>query len=553
MYDNAALTSEETLENIKTVASLNCQNSRIHQYAENLKPLKNSCIKAGIFDGIGWGLIYSIMFAVIGIMFYIATLYIIEERETWVQGTLDISDVIMVYYCSFMGSSLIGISSTSLKKILRGAASANKIMELSRTPEIASKNLRLYEIPWEIQYKNVEFIYPSKPSVKVLRDIYFNISPGEKIGLVGITGCGKSSIAQLLLGFYNCTSGSIEVNGSNIQDLDIKFLRERISYVNQEPLLYSTTIKKNIKLGRLECTDDEIVEAAKCAEAFDFIEDMPKKMKSYVGIKGSQLSGGEKQRIALARCFIRKPKILIMDEATSALDAITEEKILENITNRFPDTSMLVIAQKLKTLRNTDVIYVIEDGKIIERGSFDILISTKSYFYKLSESDKQSNNSREIPEVVESNEIFEENYETESKNVGGNVEKSKNQSIKVSLLPISYISTIITIVISSIISGISFPLYGYLFSQILINLFGMENSAKEENFHIMWYMIAISIILFISLIVLNYSLSIFMSTYTEKLRNDSFSSLVYYDSTFFDKRKNNPRLNYSAPSHLLRC
>ena len=401
MYDRATFTSEETLENIKTVASLNCQNSRIHQFSENLKPLKDPCIKAGIFDGIAWGLIYSVMFAVIGIMFYIATLYIIEEKETWVQSTLDISDVLIVYYSSFMGSSLIGISSTSLKKILRGAASANKIIELSIIPEFTSKNLQLYETPWEIRYKNVEFIYPSKPSVKVLKDISFNITPGEKVGLVGSTGCGKSSIAQLLLGFYHCSSGTIEFNGVNIQDLDIKFVRERISYVNQEPLLYSTTIKKNIKLGRLDCTDEEIVDAAKCAEAFDFIEDMPKKMKSYVGIKGSQLSGGEKQRIALARCFMRKPKILIMDEATSALDAITEEKILENITNRFPDTSMLVIAQKLKTLRNTDVIYVIDDGKIIEKGSFDKLIDNKGYFYKLSESDKQLNNSREISEVVE--------------------------------------------------------------------------------------------------------------------------------------------------------
>ena len=144
--------------------------------------------------------------------------------------------------------------------------------------------------------------------------------------------------------------------------------------------------------------------------------------------------------------------------------------------------------------------------------------------------------------------MINEDYETESKNVENNVEERKKQPISVPLLPIRYISTIIVIAISSIISGISFPLYGYLFSQILINLFGMENSAKEENFHIMWYMIAISIILFISLIVLNYSLSIFMSTYTEKLRNDSFSSLVYYDSTFFDKRKNNPH----ALSSILR-
>ena len=270
MYSSAQLISEETLENSKTVASLNCQEPRIQEYSESLKPLESSRIREGINEGIGWGTMFSVLFAATGVMFYVATVYISEEKDTWAQGEMDMLDMMVVYYCFFNGSSLIGISSNSLNKILRGIASANRIKGIIGEKGEKNVDIKMEDDSWGIQIEKAEFNYPSKPEVQVLRSISFNIGPGEKIGLVGATGCGKSTIAQLLLGFYKCSSGCIKFNDVHIEDLDIKFLRNYISYVNQEPLLYSTTIIKNIKLGKQNCSEEEIIDAVRCAEAYEF-------------------------------------------------------------------------------------------------------------------------------------------------------------------------------------------------------------------------------------------------------------------------------------------
>ena len=518
MYSMAGLKSQETIENIKTVSALNCQQIRIQQYSEELKPLKDSCIKDGINNGVAWGIIYSVTFAVNGVMFYVSTLYIEGDKETWVQGKIEIADMIIVYYCYFMGSILIGMAYTSLKRIIRGMSTAKKILDIAKNSQERIGVKKIEQERWTIEFDQVKFRYPSKPSVKVLRNISFKMEPGEKIAFVGSTGSGKSTIPQLLLGFYKCSSGLIKLNETSIEALDIKHLRKWISYVNQEPLLYSTSIKKNIKLGKKDCTEQDILDALNCAEATEFIENMPMKIDSYVGNRGSQLSGGEKQRIALARAFLRKPRLLILDEATSALDAITESKILQNMTERYPSTSMIVIAHRLKTVKNVNSIYCIQQGKIIESGSFNELITNQGYFFNLLE---------RLPQMRSEEENLILDSSTNLKNTEENQnlsesKKRKEQAFKVSLILTSYLSLIIAIAISSILSGMAFPIFGFCFSQILINLFKIDSNTVEENFALMWFIIADAIILFIFLIGLNYFISRFFCTYTEEIRTESF-------------------------------
>ena len=545
MYSIAGLKSEETFENINTVASLNCQEVRIQEYAEQLKPLTEACARDGIKTGVGWGLNFSVMFALNGVMFYTATVYIIDGKNTWIQGNIDISDVIIVFYCYFMGSTLIGTFLPSLKKIINGIASAKNIKKITKEEDFTMEKSMLAESQWKIRFRHVKFCYPAKPDIFVLNDLSFRIHPGKTVGIVGTTGCGKSTIAQLLLGFYNLASGKILINRVSLEDLDLRSVRSFISYVNQEPLLFSTSIRKNVKLGNQDCTEVELEDVLHSAEAYSFIENMPDKLDSYVGNKGSHLSGGEKQRIALARAFLRNPRLLILDEATSALDAITENIILENIREKYHDTAVLVIAQRLRTVKNADTIHYLEDGAILESGTFDELVENKAHFYELMIN-------KPLHEVVEeSKSVLDEEHKEQrrySKEFERKISKEivkkvseKNQPQRVSLVPCFYPLLIILILISSSISGTAFPIFGYFFAQVLTNIFMMKENAKDLNFDIMLYIIGDGIALFTFLVLLYYSLSKLFGKYTAKLRHDGFSSLVYYDDKFFSKKKNTPQ------------
>ena len=540
MYSLAGLKSEETLENIKTVASLSCQESKIAEYSECVRPLKYSYRKEGIRNGIAWGLNYSIMFAIGGIMFYVATIYIAEKKKTWAQGEITITDFFFVFYCFFMGASTMGIMSSSSKKILKGIAISKKIQKLAVNKAKSCKNIQLGDEPLKIKFKNVEFSYPSKPEIQILRGLSFKMSPDEKVGFVGLTGSGKSTIAQLLLGFYSPSSGSIKINGVKIDDLDIKLLRESIAYVNQEPLLYSKSIRKNIKLGNKDCTDKDIEDAARTAEAMEFIENLPEKMDTFVGHKGSQISGGEKQRIALARAFARKAKLIILDEATSALDIITESKIISNLQSKSLNQSVIVIAQRLRTVKDLDIIHYVKNGEILESGTFDALRQKKQHFYTLLNASEEYPNddlNSSISEVVETDACIESLSLIRTSQI-----LDTKEVTKASLFPVKYRVFFAIIIISSMVSGAAFPFFGYCLSQILSNLFTMSSSVKEQNFSMMWYIIADSIVFFIIQVVMNYYLGKFFGNYTEKLRNDSFSSIVYYDSAFFDNRSNSPQV-----------
>ena len=538
MYSRAGLKSEETLENIKTVASLNCQQSKVQEYSDSVRPLKDSYIKDGVKNGIGWGLNYAVAFAVSGVMFYVATIYTTEDRTTLTGGKINIADMYIVFYSYFMGAMIIGIITTSHKKILRGIASARKILSLGNNIEISTN--KKYTLPAGqigIKFHNVSFSYPSKPTVGILKDLSFHLSPGKKIGFVGTTGCGKSTIAQLVLGFYSPTSGSIHINGISMSELDLKSFRDRVSYVNQEPLLYSETIRENIMLGKQDCNDSDILEALGHAEGLDILEISSEGLNTYVGNKGSLLSGGQKQRIALARAFIRKPKLLILDEATSALDGLTETSILQTVTSVYQDVSLIVIAQRLKTVRNLDCIYFLQEGNIVEKGSFDELMEQKTEFYKLVVA-HQPTNAVEESEAIPSVKTMFFSDDLIPDKLG---EEKDKLYVKVPLITTQYLCLLAMIVISSMVSGIAFPLFGYFFAHIMVNIFSMDGNGAQKNLDLMAYIIADAVALFISLIVLNYSLAKMFASYTEKIRNDSFSSIVNYDSVFFDNKINSPQ------------
>ncbi|MCZ6678633.1 MAG: ABC transporter ATP-binding protein, partial [Candidatus Poribacteria bacterium] len=268
--------------------------------------------------------------------------------------------------------------------MLRAFVGAERIFEVMDTPTEpfnAPDAIPMPDIEGRVTFKDTAFGYdPGKP---VLKEINLDVAPGEMIGLVGKSGVGKSTIINLICRFYDINRGSLEIDGVDIRALRLEDLRSNIGLVHQEPTLFNSTIADNIRYAKPDATFDEVVRAAMAAEAHEFIVAKPDGYDTMVGERGNKLSGGEKQRISIARAILHDPKILILDEATSSLDTPTEKKIQTAIARLVKGRTTFAIAHRLSTLRNADRLVVLDDGKIAEVGTHEELMDRKGLFYNL--------------------------------------------------------------------------------------------------------------------------------------------------------------------------
>lgn len=238
----------------------------------------------------------------------------------------------------------------------------------------------LKKINGEIKFSNVYFSHDKK---NILKEFSLNIKAGEMLALVGPSGSGKTTICNLIPRFYDIDSGDITIDGKSIYDIKIDSLRENIGIVQQDPFLFTGTIKENLTIGKLNASDEEIIEASKKANIHDFIMSLPQRYETEVGERGVKLSGGQKQRIAIARIFLKNPPILILDEATSALDNVTEHLIQESLDKLSKNRTTIVVAHRLSTIKNADTIVVLTDEGIVEKGTHEELIKKKGEYYNL--------------------------------------------------------------------------------------------------------------------------------------------------------------------------
>ena len=230
----------------------------------------------------------------------------------------------------------------------------------------------------QITLSNISFSY--KQDSKILNKISLGIKSGEKVAIVGTSGGGKSTVLKLIARFYDPTEGSILIDGVNVNKLSFEQIYEMIGYVFQETYLFGNTIKENIRFGNINASDEEIIEVAKNADAHRFIMELPNGYDTLVGERGIKLSGGQKQRIAIARMFIKNPKIILLDEATSALDSTIEKHIKEALEKFFKDRTIIAVAHRLTTIKEYDTIVVVNEGEIVEKGSYDELVNKKGEF-----------------------------------------------------------------------------------------------------------------------------------------------------------------------------
>lgn len=361
---------EESLTGISNVKSFTNELFMIGKYEKAVKNIRNLNIKSGLWRGV---FVSFIIFALFG-----AIVFIVWQGLLMTQGpnpelaSKDFFSFIM--FTIMMGASFGSVPDlyANIQKAIGATENLMTILEEQNESELHTGKATP-QITGEVAFEDVHFAYPQRKDIEVLKGISFDVDRNQQIALVGSSGAGKSTIASLLLHFYDVTGGTIRFNGVPMNEIATDHLRKHLSIVPQEVILFAGTVKENIAFGNLEASDEAIIEAAKKANAWEFIDRFPEKLETQVGDRGIQLSGGQKQRIAIARAILNDPEILILDEATSSLDSESEKLVQDALETLMKGRTSFVIAHRLSTIKKADKILVLENGKIVESGTHEEL------------------------------------------------------------------------------------------------------------------------------------------------------------------------------------
>ena len=368
--------------NIRTIAAFSREHKTREIYAQRMAKPHESAKRNAHLTGLLVGIGQLVLFGSYTLSFWYGGKLVYDGEYTF-------GDVMKVFMAIIMSAGAVGQAATmapDASKARRAAAIIFNIVDrLSPIDSASQEGKKLDEIKGNIEFKDIHFRYPTRPDAVVFNGMNLNVEAGKVVALVGQSGCGKSSTVSLLERFYDPLSGQVMVDGHDIKDLNLSWWRKQVGLVGQEPILFSGIIAENIAYAKPEATQEEIETAAKAANAHNFIVGFDHGYDTQVGEKGAQLSGGQKQRIAIARAIVKDPKILLLDEATSALDTESEKIVQAALDSVMKGRTTIVIAHRLSTVRNADLIVVFEKGVVVEQGTHKELMEKQGIYYNLVE------------------------------------------------------------------------------------------------------------------------------------------------------------------------
>ncbi|KAK7382620.1 hypothetical protein VNO80_01564 [Phaseolus coccineus] len=392
-YAKAAHLVQQTIASIRTVASFTGEKQAVSDYSKFLVEAYVTGVHEGSVAGVALGTVMLLVFSGYALAVWFGAKMIMENEKKYNGGT-----VLNVIASLLTASMSLGEASPIMSAFAAGQAAAYKMFEaIARKPEIDAYDPNgkiLEDIEGEIELRDVCFSYPARPEELILNRFSLDIPSGTSVALVGQSGCGKSTVISLIERFYDPQEGEVVIDGINLKEFQLGWMRGKIGLVNQEPVLFASSIMDNIAYGKEGATIEEIRSASALANATKFIHKLPQGLNTMVGEQGTQLSGGQKQRIAIARAILKDPRILLLDEATSALDAESERTVQEALDRVMVNQTTVVVAHRLSTVRNADTIVVIHRGKVVEKGTHSELVNdlegAYSQLIRLQEVNKES-------------------------------------------------------------------------------------------------------------------------------------------------------------------
>uniref|UniRef100_H2ZR88 Bile salt export pump n=1 Tax=Ciona savignyi TaxID=51511 RepID=H2ZR88_CIOSA len=544
-YAKAGAVAEEVISSIRTVVAFDGQAKECERYEENLEAARKVGIQKGITSGAGLGTVFLIMFSTYGLAFWYGSTLVFSG----VPG-FDVGTMLTTFFGVLIGAFSLGGAGSNMEYFAAAKAAAYKVFEIiDRVPEIDSMSDDGHKpdrVHGKIEFKNVDFTYPSRLDVQILHGVSFVAESGKSVALCGQSGCGKSTCVQLIQRFYDPQNGVVELDGVDIRTLNVRWLREHIGVVSQEPILFDTTIAENIRYGRDDVTDEAIKEATKQSNAYDFIMRLPNKFDTMVGEGGAQMSGGQKQRIAIARAIVRDPKIMLLDEATSALDTESEAVVQAALEKASQGRTTLVIAHRLSTIRNSDKIIGFHDGRSMEEGSHEQLLKVENGIYQNLVHMQSYSAEDAKPDLKRLTSVTSVRSRTTS---GGDKDDAEEEEEEEDIPDVPFgrvislnkpeLFYIIVGCIAAAVNGGIQPCFAILFSEIL-GVFALTDPVEQTNRVTLYSLlfVAIGVAAFIANILQASSFAKSGEELTSRLRAMGFKAMLRQEIGYFDDHFN---------------